>query len=214
VKARVEEMKEIDIKLKIVEFLLNSEPADTYLAAEVRFSFGSRRADIVSISSDIATVYEIKSEKDSVERLVYQIDSYKEYFDYCYIVCVNQNLDAVRKKISTNVGIIVVDDINVKRIRKAKRIARQEKLCLASTIPVNELKKIVMNKKGLSKYELCISLANEKKLAEIKSLSRKFLLNNIMKNFDIFHDEIGDILSPDDILTITRMPPGRILRVS
>lgn len=56
-------MKEIDIKLKIVEFLLNSEPADTYLAAEVRFSFGSRRADIVSISSDIATVYEIKSEK-------------------------------------------------------------------------------------------------------------------------------------------------------
>ncbi|HCB2440337.1 TPA: sce7726 family protein, partial [Escherichia coli] len=97
-------MKEIDIKLKIVEFLLNSEPADTYLAAEVRFSFGSRRADIVSISSDIATVYEIKSEKDSVERLVYQIDSYKEYFDYCYIVCVNQNLDAVRKKISTNVG--------------------------------------------------------------------------------------------------------------
>ncbi|MEV9761673.1 hypothetical protein AB0T36_20465, partial [Escherichia coli] len=35
--------------------LLNSEPADTYLAAEVRFSFGSRRADIVSVSSDIAT---------------------------------------------------------------------------------------------------------------------------------------------------------------
>ncbi|HAG7277349.1 TPA: protein cII, partial [Escherichia coli] len=32
--------------------------------------------------------------------------------------------------------------------------------------------------------------------------------------FDIFHDEIGEILSPDDILTITRMPPGRILRVS
>ncbi|MGG2121552.1 sce7726 family protein, partial [Escherichia coli] len=107
-------------------------------------------------------VYEIKSEKDSVERLVYQIDSYKEYFDYCYIVCVNQNLDAVRKKISTNVGIIVVDDISVRRIRKAKRIARQEKLCLASTIPVNELKKIVMQKKGLSKYELCVSLANEK----------------------------------------------------
>ena len=142
------------------------------------------------------------------------MDSYKEYFDYCYIVCVNQNLDAVRKKISTNVGIIVVDDISVKRIRKAKRIARQEKLCLASTIPVNELKKIVMNKKGLSKYELCISLANDKSLSEIKSLSRKFLLNNIMKNFDIFHDEIGDILSPDDILTITRMPPGKILRVS
>nr|WP_227503364.1 hypothetical protein [Raoultella ornithinolytica] len=71
-----------------------------------------------------------------------------------------------------------------------------------------------MNKKGLSKYELCISLANDKSLSEIKSLSRKFLLNNIMKNFDIFHDEIGDILSPDDILTITRMPPGKILRVS
>ncbi|HAH0126127.1 TPA: protein cII, partial [Escherichia coli] len=125
-----------------------------------------------------------------------------------------QNLDAVRKKISTNVGIIVVDDISVRRIRKAKRIARQEKLCLASTIPVNELKKIVMQKKGLSKYELCVSLANEKSLAEIKSLSRKFLLNNIMKNFKIFHNEIGEILSPDDILTITRMPPGKILRFS
>ncbi|MEL8970320.1 protein cII, partial [Escherichia coli] len=84
----------------------------------------------------------------------------------------------------------------------------------ASTIPVNELKKIVMQKKGLSKYELCVSLANEKSLAEIKSLSRKFLLNNIMKNFKIFHNEIGETLSPDDILTITRMPPGKILRFS
>jgi hypothetical protein len=35
-----------------------------------------------------------------------------------------------------------------------------------------------------------------------------------MKNFDIFHDEIGDITLSDDILTITRMPPGKILRVS
>ena len=42
VKVRIEEMKEIDIKLKIVEFLLNSEPADTYLAAEVRFSLDQR----------------------------------------------------------------------------------------------------------------------------------------------------------------------------
>jgi hypothetical protein len=75
------------------------------------------------------------------------MDSYKEYFDYCYIVCVNQNLDAVRKKISTNVGIIVVDDISVKRIRKSV-LPGKKKLCLASTIPVNELKKIVMNKKG------------------------------------------------------------------
>src|SRR5699024_12539912 len=58
-------------------------------------------------------------EKDSVERLVYQIDSYKEYFDYCYIVCVDKNLDAVRKKISTNVGIIVVDDI---KDRKSTRL--------------------------------------------------------------------------------------------
>lgn len=207
-------MKEIDIKLKIVEFLLNSEPANTYLAAEVRFNFGSRRADIVSMSSEIATVYEIKSEKDSVERLSYQIDSYKDYFDYCYIVCVKQNLDAVRKKISSNVGIIVVDDIVVKKIRKAKRIFRQDKLSLASTIPVNELKKMVANKNRLSKFDLCILLASKKNLSEIKILSRRFLLNNVMKNFKIFHEEIGEILSPDDILTITRMPPGKILRVS
>jgi len=206
-------MKELEIKIKLIEFLLASSFSESFLAAEVRFSFGARRADIVAINDEVATVFEIKSANDSVDRLHYQVESYKDYFDYCYIVCVKENISSVRSKISKNIGIVIVDDNGVTIKRKAGRSARLNKIALASTLPVSELKRMTLEKNKTSKYDLCVILSQAKSLAEIKKLSRNYLLTTIKKNFSIFNSEVGEKISPDDILTITRMPPGVISRL-
>lgn len=89
-------MKEIEIKKLLVKHVL-SLYKDVTVGAEVPFNYGSRRADVISIHNGMATAYEIKGAGDTIERLSYQIKSYKDYFDFCFIVCEKSNLQQIRK---------------------------------------------------------------------------------------------------------------------
>ncbi|HDL7646289.1 TPA: sce7726 family protein [Yersinia enterocolitica] len=203
-------MKELELKIKLIDFILK-EFNDVLISSEFRFDFGSRRADVISLKDDIAIVFEIKSAKDSVERLQYQMQSYVNYFDFCYVVCVNENITAVRKHISKSIGIILISGNSVRIIRKAYQFRKQNKLSLCSTIPTSDLKKLTRDKKIRSKYELCLSVSVCNPLDKIKKLSRIKLKEKIIDNFSIFNSELGKVITPDDILTLTRVSSGEIL---
>ncbi|MDG0798632.1 sce7726 family protein [Pectobacterium punjabense] len=206
-------MKELAIKLKLIDFLVKNSSNELILGSEVRFNFGSRRADIVSLEEKIATVYEIKSAGDSIERLANQIDNYKEYFDYCYIVCVDENISSVRKKISKSIGIIKVSESSVIFIRKARKFIQHSKISLSSTLPLKLLKKNSINKNIKSKFELCLDISKRHKTDEIRLISREKLKESLENRYSLFLSEVGEIITPDDMLTLTRMPSGRISRL-
>ncbi|MER0058452.1 sce7726 family protein [Pectobacterium polaris] len=206
-------MKELAIKLKLIDFLVKNSSNELILGSEVRFNFGSRRADIVSLEEKIATVYEIKSAGDSIERLANQIDNYKEYFDYCYIVCVDENISSVRKKISKSIGIIKVSESSVIFIRKARKFIKHSKISLSSTLPLNFLKKNSIDKNIKSKFELCLDISKHRKTDEIRLISREKLKESLENRYSLFLSEVGEIITPDDMLTLTRMPSGRISRL-
>ncbi|HDL8275294.1 TPA: sce7726 family protein, partial [Yersinia enterocolitica] len=201
---------EIEIKIRLVEFLLKNSSNEIVIGSELRFNYGSRRADIVMLEKDIATVFEIKGSGDSVERLSYQIKSYKEYFDLCYIVCEGSNLKNVRKTCGREIGIILVTESEVSIIRESALFKRHNKVTLASTLSTNFLKTINENKKIKSKHELCESLARNKSLNEIRVISRKKLLEKLKPSFSLFIRELGIVVNPDDILTLTRMPSEKL----
>ncbi|WP_152495269.1 sce7726 family protein [Dickeya sp. NCPPB 3274] len=79
-------MKEIEIKVHLINWLLDDRPYGTLIGSEVRFDFGSRRVDVITLNGNIACAYEIKGIGDSLKRLSHQVDGYKKYFDECYIV--------------------------------------------------------------------------------------------------------------------------------
>lgn len=207
-------MKETDLKIRLVEFLLSLENRSLILSSEFRFSFGSRRADIVSLEENIASSYEIKSASDNTSRLGYQILSYRDYFDYCYVVCVDDNLQSIRAQLPRSIGIIVVSDSITKIVRKPTLNRKHNKIMLASTLPVKELKALINSKPNSSKYDLCLSLALENDLESIRKLSRQHLMKYSHERFRIFKTEIGEKITPDDILTITRMPSGELSRIT
>lgn len=201
-------MIEIDLKILLVEHLISHYP-EAIIAAEVPFLFGERRADIVMINDNKITAFEIKSEKDTPARLPFQIKSYKEFFDYCYIVLEPNNLQEIRKLIPQSIGIICISKNQTKKIRQSHSFKRQNKLTLASIFPTPTLKHLLKNSQSfqLSQFELAKQVAEIFTLKELKPLTRKFLIMKYASNFSLMKSEIYKKITADDIQTISRQTP-------
>lgn len=196
-------MKEIEIKKILIESLIKDE--GNILSSEFRFNFGTRRADIICMTKSDLIAFEIKGTGDNTSRLEAQIDSYRKYFDLCYIVCEKYNLQSIRKKVPHNIGVMVVDGENIIQLRKAKNIKKHDKVTLASTIDIRTLRKMISNKKVKSKHELCELFSAQRKLNEVREISRYDLFMRINNSYKIFLSELGSKVHSDDILTLTRM---------
>lgn len=200
-------MKEHQIKSLLINYLLENSP-ESILGSEVPFLFGSRRADVISIQNGIATAFEIKSANDSLEKLEYQIDSYKSYFDYCFIVCETSNLSQIRKIIRKDIGIILVNTHKeIEFVRKSKQFKLHDKISLASTIPTDILKKMSGNHSIRTKIKLCEVISKNFSLQSIRDSSRKYLSQAYYARTQLFKSEIGQKITADDIITITRATP-------
>ncbi len=172
-------MFESAIKVKLIDFLLNEQQQNSILIAnELAFADGSRRADLVTIS-DYLVAYEIKSEKDSLEKLPEQLKDYDKYFHSVYVVCHDSHLQNVRK-LKGGFGIFTITTKGITKIRKARKrkiittkylldhldrssllsILRQKLPSKRSigNIPVNELRSIL---EGLVTYKALYSAVAE-----------------------------------------------------
>jgi hypothetical protein len=69
------------------------------------FRAGSSKADLV-ILNGTATVYEIKSERDSLTRLANQIENYKKVFAKAYVIASENHIDAVLDTVCEDVGVM------------------------------------------------------------------------------------------------------------
>jgi hypothetical protein len=89
------------------EFLLRRHSLETAgMLQELRA--GASRADVVIINGE-TTVYEIKSEFDSLKRINQQILDYTSIFDKVYVVVHPTHVNQIEKKIPNQCGIIVLD---------------------------------------------------------------------------------------------------------
>lgn len=203
-------MKEIDIKIKLVKWLMNSSQQDTLIGSEFRFDFGARRTDIIALSGDSAFAYEIKGAGDSLRTLEEQTFGYKQYFDYCYIVCEESNIRFVRLSIPKDVGILLINENDIIVIRKSRNFKKLNKLMLLSSIDMNSLRKIG-DKTIRSKHDLCQSISLEKNLDFIKELSRSHLREKLKFPYMTFKKELGQEINYDDITTLERMPSFKLI---
>ncbi len=205
-------MNELDIKVKVLDYLKKHKPVAIY-GSEVRFQFATRRADLVLIEGGLTTAFEIKSARDNVVRLEEQIESYKKYFDFCYVVCEEKNIKSVRAVLNKNIGIIVVSSDSVQLVRKAKHYKKHDKYSLASTISVQNYKKYFNFSSKLSHYEFCKSLVENTTLEQIRGISRHFLSLRYQLPTTQFKIETHNAqITADDIRTISYRPPAPLTK--
>lgn len=69
------------------------------------FRAGSCKADLV-ILNGTSSVYEIKSERDSLSRLANQVENYKRVFATVNVIVSENHIESVRKVVSDDIGIM------------------------------------------------------------------------------------------------------------
>ncbi|MDR5886529.1 sce7726 family protein [Vreelandella janggokensis] len=206
-------MKEIDIKVNLADHITNTYQ-DYIMGLEVPFQFGERRADLVLSNSGKLTAYEIKTAKDNISRLDYQLDSYKSFFDYCFVVCEKTNLKEVRKKTPKSVGILVASQSSISWVRKSKNFKMHNKITLCSTLDVKSLKEKAKDKKIKSKHELCKHISSIYSLEDIRRWSRLDFDKKYRTSSYLVKIEKGEKISKDDIYTLTKKSPEKLVRRS
>jgi hypothetical protein len=102
------------------------------------FRVGQCKAD-VAILNGTSTVYEIKSERDSLSRLQRQLESYARVFARVYVIAAEDHVDAVKASVPTEVGILRLNNrYQISTLRES--IERPE--CLSSDAIFDSLQTI------------------------------------------------------------------------
>jgi hypothetical protein len=73
------------------------------------FTVGNCKADIV-ILNGTSSVYEIKTELDSLDRLDNQISTYRKIFDRIYVVTHESQMAKLTRSLSDQIGVILLTD--------------------------------------------------------------------------------------------------------
>lgn len=108
------------------------------------FRVGACKAD-VAILNGTATVYEIKSERDSLLRLERQVETYKDFFAAVYVIAGENHIEGIRAIVPGDVGIMKLSSRHqISTLRRAKeRPNRTSPEVVFDSIRIDEAKRIL-----------------------------------------------------------------------
>ena len=108
--------------LKEKKFTKN--PEDTIVIDEFSSSYSSARIDISVLNGSLHG-YEIKSERDTLERLPKQIEYYTKIFEYITVVTTDKYTEKIIEIVPDFFGIFLIEKkknkLKLKKIRNSKK---------------------------------------------------------------------------------------------
>ncbi|MGU0044232.1 sce7726 family protein [Escherichia coli] len=115
------------------------------------FRIGSCKADLI-ILNGTGTVYEIKSERDSLSRLQNQITNYRKAFGKIYVIAGSEHLDDVLKTTESSIGVLSLTRWNrILTVREAEEV-------LGFICPVTIFESLRINEAKIIASELGIKI--------------------------------------------------------
>lgn len=167
-------LSEIEIKALVLNKLLKKGVINesSLIFNEMNLAGKERRLDLGYFSEGKIVAIEIKSEKDTLNRLEGQLAGYRRYFDRVILVVAKKFSASVLSIADSDVEIWEVDGLELKVVRKGKLIkaidkrsyidlmtrreikilARQQNICHAD-LPIYELRNEVLSGIGMVSKE-------------------------------------------------------------
>jgi hypothetical protein len=91
------------------------------------FRAGRSKADLV-ILNGTATAYEIKSERDSLARLLHQLDDYRRVFASVVVIASENHIPEILKAVTEDVGVLMLSSrYQISTVRNAEN--RPDRIC-------------------------------------------------------------------------------------
>lgn len=178
-------MKEAEIKILVIRWLLDQLGPDEIIASELQFADATSRADLVVVSPSRLSAFEIKSSYDDFRRFERQQEAYRRAFLDTYLIVPAALLRQAREYLVRTTGIVTVTDNGTIRLqRQAQRklqLSRQDAL---RWLKASERKKLEGEKVRDS---------------EITHMALTIIYKRLAPRFSTFLKERGTNVNSDDL---------------
>lgn len=137
-------MNELQIKALLQAKLASSQHGQgAAFVSELFIDDFSRRADLVMANGKLSA-FEIKSEKDTLERLDGQLATYMRLFEQVTVVCAERHKAGVEERVPDGVGVwVLTADGIIKIQRRAKTYKQTSHQSWLSFLPVDEIRNLL-----------------------------------------------------------------------
>lgn len=179
------------IKCLFIDYLFSKNEAQI-IGNE--FMYGAKRklVDLIVLKKNKTFAVEIKSNNDSLIRLEEQIKEYKKNFDYVLIVTTEKHKNNIIKKISSDVGIYIVqDDLSIIKLRNPIIQKSKDKTELLYSINARYLRKIGHYPYGRYNADELRGLFAKKGISYIQRILFTYLYEKYNNKFSLFIKERG-----------------------
>lgn len=169
-------MNELEIKALLQTRLAASHQGQgAVFVSELFIDAFSRRADLVMANGQLSA-FEIKSDKDTLERLSGQLETYLRLFEQVTVVCAERHQAGVEERAPDVVGVwVLTADGRLKISRKAKTQKQNLHQSWLSFLPVDELRDLLVQH-GLTRSGTRDALLSRALSINIKNV-RRFVLD-------------------------------------
>jgi len=184
-------MTELDIRNAIIAAMSRTTTwASSTFIPEMFVDKFTRRADLVVAGNNKLIVFEIKSERDKLDRLDGQLKSYIRFFEQVTVVCAERHLEGVKANSLSEVGIWAIrKDGSIRKVRKAKSLDQCSTDSWLSFLPVDELRKLLKMhnmKLGRHRHDLLAAADN----IPMKAI-RKYVLDYLQRRDERIQERVG-----------------------
>lgn len=161
---------------------------DVVIHEELQICNGSVRADI-TVTEDTFWGFEIKSEKDTLDRLPEQIIRYGEVFDYCTLICSPKYEEAAKKLLPDFWGLYIAapEDVGIRfsvvreprfnaylvPYRVTQMLWRDQSLALLAS------KGLERGLRSKARWDIWDRIVDKIPLGEIRAAAREALSNRV-----------------------------------
>ena len=137
-------MTEAEIRTALqTRLAASSQGAGAAFIAEMFIDGFSRRADLVMANGKLAA-FEIKSDRDSLDRLDGQLRSYLRFFEQVSVVCAERHLPGVLAMAPAEVGVLrVASNGTIRSVRPALTVRGHTAREWLTFLPVDELRNLL-----------------------------------------------------------------------
>ncbi|ALI08102.1 protein cII [Pseudomonas fluorescens] len=183
-------MGEKEVKSLVLNSLLMSGhiAQSTLVFSEMSLAKKVRRVDLGFIQGSEMVAIEVKSEKDSLFRLLGQVDEYRKYFDRVVVAVAPKFTKSVLTVAEDDVAVWEVSSGGLRVVRKGrliKNISKESYIDLMTKREISILaKRVGVKPEKFAMYELKIEVLNRLRKAS-KADIKEILLNGIQKRFGL-----------------------------
>ncbi|MGS0999068.1 sce7726 family protein [Rhodanobacter sp. UC4451_H18] len=194
-----------DLKIVAISTLLPTLGQDEVIGLELRFGDGRYRADLVISSPSRLSSFEIKGERDNLDKLPDQVAGYTKMFLDFSVMTAPVWLPSLRERLPRSIGIWTVDS-QLKRVRQPYVKSLLPKASAAAWLRTSELRSL-LSEFGLSAagtLSAMTTTAEQNIPATVLSeRALRTVYERLLPRYSTFLRELGRTVTLDDVRVLT-----------